>query len=131
MSHWTTIKTQVRDIAALKLAVEELRLKLLCSNGVPATARGWNGNEKQCDYAIQLPGKYDIAVTKQADNSYALDADFYDGSVVKVTGKNFGKLIQLYGVHKATLAARRNGLQVNRQALANGSVKLVLTGAKL
>lgn len=42
-----------------------------------------------------------------------------------------GKLCQLYGVHKATLAARKQGLAVRRVTAGNGSIKLVCTGRGL
>ena len=43
-------------------------------------------------------------------------------------GKNYGKLLQLYGVHKATIEARKKGLSVIRRQNVNGSIKLVLMG---
>ena len=43
-------------------------------------------------------------------------------------GSNFGKLLQLYAVHKATAEARKKGFSVLRQPQRNGSIKLVLLG---
>jgi hypothetical protein len=125
MSHFTTIKTQIKDIEALKLACGEMGLALLNN----ATARGYNENTRTGDYVIELNGPYDIAVNKQADGTYGLTTDWWAGHVEKEVGQNYGKLLQLYGVHKASLEARKKGLSVLRRQQQNGSIKLVLIGA--
>ena len=49
--------------------------------------------------------------------------------MAKEVGNKFGRLLQLYGVHKASREARRKGLSVLRQPQRNGSIKLILIGA--
>ena len=125
MSHFTTIKTQIRDIEALRRACTELGLSLLDK----AEARGYANQNKVGDHVIRLKGPYDIALTKSQDGSYELTTDWWDGHVEKEVGPNFGKLLQLYGVHKAILEARKKGLSVLRKAKQDGSIKLILIGA--
>ena len=125
MSHFTSIKTQIRDTQALHSACKEMGLTLLQN----AEARGFANQNKQGDYVIKLKGPYDIALTKSQDGSYELTTDWWDGHVEKEVGPNFGKLLQLYGVHKATLEARKKGLSVLRRAKQDGSIKLILMGA--
>jgi hypothetical protein len=48
--------------------------------------------------------------------------------VEKEVGQGYGKLLQLYGVHKATMEARKKGLSVLRRQKQDGSIKLVLMG---
>jgi hypothetical protein len=124
VSHFTEIKTQIKDIEALRLACGELGLSL-----VPNTeARGYYENKTKGDYVIKLKGPYDIALKKQADGTYGLTSDLWNGHVENEVGKGYGKLLQLYGVHKATLEARKKGLSVLRRPQQNGSIKLVLMG---
>jgi Protein of unknown function (DUF1257) len=124
MSHFTEIKTQIKDIDALRLACAELGLTLL-----PDTeARGYYENKTKGDFVIQLKGPYDIALNHQKDGTYGLTADLWQGHVEKEVGKGYGKLLQLYGVHKATLEAMKKGLSVLRRPQQNGSIKLVLMG---
>ena len=125
MSHFTSIKTQIRDTEALRLACKEMGFALLQN----AEARGFANRNKQGDYVIKLKGPYDIALTKSQDGSYELTTDWWHGHVEKEVGPNFGKLLQLYGVHKATLEARKKGLSVLRRAKQDGSIKLILIGA--
>ncbi len=124
MSHFTEIKTQIRDIGALDLTCQEMGLTLLQN----AEARGYYENKTRGDYVIQLKGPYDIALTKQADGTFGLTADLWQGHIEKEVGQGYGKLLQLYGLHKATMEARKKGLSVLRRPQQNGTIKLVLMG---
>ena len=68
---------------------------------------------------------------RQPDGTFGLTADLYAGHVENEVGPNYGKLLQLYGVHKATREARTKGLSVLRQNRKDGSIKLILLGATL
>ena len=124
MSHFTEIKTQIKDIEALRFACQELGLTLLQN----ADARGYYENQIKGDYVVQLKGPYDIALNKQPDGTFGLTADLWQGHVEKEVGQKYGKLLQLYGVHKATMEARKKGLSVLRRHQPNGAIKLVLMG---
>ena len=124
MSHFTTIQTQIKDIDALRSACKELGLEVLQN----ADARGFAENTIRGDYVIRLKGPYDVALKREGE-SYGLTTDWWNGYVEKEVGQNFGKLLQLYGVHKATMEARKRGLGVLRRAKQDGSIKLILLGA--
>jgi len=51
-------------------------------------------------------------LNKQPDGTFGLTADLWNGHVEKEVGQGYGKLLQLYGVHKATIEARKKGLSV-------------------
>ena len=122
MSHFTTIKTQIKDIEALRAACQELGLPLLQKTD----ARGFGGNKLAGDYTIQLKGPFDIAVQKQKDSSFGFTSDLWAGHVEKEVGKGYGRLLQLYAVHKATREARKKGHFVSRSTKQDGSIKLVI-----
>jgi hypothetical protein len=123
MSHFTTIKTQIKDIDALRAALREMGLALFPN----ADARGYSSNQTHGDFVIRLNGPYDIALTKQSDNSYGLITDWWSGHVEKEVGKNFGRLLQLYGIHKTMQEARKKGFSALRKTQADGSIKLILS----
>ena len=125
MSHFTTIKTQIKDMEALRSACKEMGLTVLQN----ANARGFADQKLKGEFVIQLKGPYDIAVQKRSDGSFGLTTDWWNGHVEKEVGTNFGKLLQLYGVHKATMEARKKGFGVLRRSKADGSIKLILLGA--
>lgn len=124
MSHFTTIATQIRDIEALRQACGELGFTL--RQGIEA--RGYGSTRHPGEHVIVLKGPYDIAVNRQPDGSYGLTTDWWDGHVEKEVGTNYGRLLQLYGVHKARIEAQRKGYTVHRQTLADGAIKLVIGG---
>ena len=122
MSHFTTIKTQIKDVEALRSAVNELGLQLLANTD----ARGYISNKTKGDYVIRLKGPYDVALNQQPDGTYGLTTDWWDGHVEREVGTNFGRLLQLYGVHKTSMEARKKGYSVLRNTQPNGSIKLIL-----
>lgn len=124
MSHFTTIQTQIRDLAALRDACRELGVELLENT----LARGYGSNHQPGTYVIRLRGPYDIALNPQQDGTFGLTCDWWDGHVEKEVGPNFGRLLQLYGVHKARMEAQRKGYTVRRQTLTDGAIKLTIGG---
>jgi hypothetical protein len=125
VSHFTTITTQVRDVAALRQAVQELGLELL----EHASARGYATNQLKGDYVVRLKGPYDIALNRNPDGTYGLTTDWWNGHVEREVGVSFGRLLQLYGVHKTMIEARKRGHFVRRHAQQDGSIKLMIGGA--
>ena len=124
MSHFTEIKTQIKDIEALRSTCQEMGLPLLQD----AEARGYYENKTKGEYVIQLKGPYDIAVNKQKDGTFGLTADLWQGHVEQEVGPGYGKLLQLYGVHKTIREARKKGHLVNRSQQRDGSIRLVIGG---
>lgn len=113
-------------LAGLELGNLELTVAAV---GEKVLARGYYGPRK-CDAVLKLKGDYDVALDRQTDGTFALSVDWYGGAAREV-GENFKKLLQLYGVHKATLEARRRGLTVTRQAGKGGAINLILQGGGL
>lgn len=129
MSHFTTIQTQIRDLEALADACAEMNLGFVAN----AQCRGYAGITRQAPHVIRLRGPYDIAVepAKENDGTYGLTTDWWDGHVENEVGKNYGRLLQNYGIHKTTREARLRGLRVNRRQEQDGSILLTLEGGNL
>ena len=116
------IKTQIKDIEALRSALGEMGLALFPD----VEARGYYESKLKGDFVIRLKGPYDVALNKQPDGAYGLTTDWWAGHVEKEVGKDFGRLLQLYGVHKTMLEAKRRGYSVVRKAQQDGAIKLTL-----
>jgi len=121
MSHFTTIKTQIRDTEALRAACSELGLELIQN----AEARGYYHQTTKGDYVIRLKGPYDVAANRQADGNFGLTTDWFNNHVAAEVGANYGRLVQLYGVHKATIEARKKGWTVQRKKVGD-NIKLTI-----
>ena len=129
MSHFTTIQTRVRDLAALGDACSELGVRLVTNT----ECRGFAGITRQAPNVIKLRGPYDIAVDPSAekDGSYGLTTDWWDGHVAEEVGAGFGRLLQSYGVHKTIREAALRGLRTTRKVEADGTILLTLEGGSL
>lgn len=128
MSHFVTIQTQIRDVAALEDACAELGVELLHD----AEARGYANQTRHGDLVIRLHGPYDIAANREGIETntesapYKLTTDWWGGHVEKEVGPNYGRLLQLYGVHKTMREASRKRLRVTRRQETDGSIRLTL-----
>jgi hypothetical protein len=126
MSHFTTIHTQIKDIDALRQACLELGLQVHAD----AEARGYGDTRQRGEFVIRLKGPYDVALHRQPDGTFGLSTDWWDGHVEKEVGPNYGRLLQLYGVHKTIREARKQGWSVLRRAQPNAHIKLTLLGVQ-
>lgn len=124
MSHFTTIQTQIRDVSALRAACQEMGFTVEAKT----QARGYGSNRIPGDLMIRLKGPYDIAVNQQQDGTFGLATDWWAGHVEREVGPNYGRLLQLYAVHKAQAEARRKGYTTRRLTLGDNSIKLVIGG---
>ena len=122
MSHFTDIDIEIRDRDALTAACAELGLSVAENT----TARGYGENLRRGEIVIRLNGPYDIAVNRAADGRWTLTADLWQGHVEREVGPQFGRLRQLYGVHRTLREARRLGLSARRSVLQDGTIRLAL-----
>jgi hypothetical protein len=128
VSHIVSIKTAITDIDAFKAVCAELGFKF--SNTM--TFRGWAGMEHPCDYCVKVPGeKWDIGLVKSKDGkSYEMRCDHFLFNNKNV-GQNCQRVTQMYGVHKATLEAKKKGHMVVRTLQPNGVIRLSITGRSM
>ncbi len=150
MSHIATIKTEIKDLEALKLACRELGLTFLENQ---KTCKFYPVQNKPplhpCDHAIAMPTHADKTMDMElglvktptgyniaADDLMLLSENCPDGQFwakhifgteVNPLGKKYGKLLQAYGVNKAILEARRKGYTATRKHV-NGSIQVCITG---
>ena len=116
MSHIVTIKTEVRDPAAIAAACRRMGL----AGARPWHRQGADVAPKLTGLIVQLPGwDYPAVIdTQTGDVRY----DNFSGSWGEQS--HLDRFMQLYAVEKAKIEARGKGYQVSEQALQDGSVKL-------
>jgi hypothetical protein len=130
MSHFTTIQTQIRDVDALEAACAELGVELLRDTA----ARGFANSTRHGELVVRLKGPYDIAANRpkgspEGNNEnapYELSTDWWDGHVEKEVGPNYGRLLQLYGVHQTMRLAHRRGLRATRTHETGDVIRVTL-----
>jgi hypothetical protein len=116
MSHVVTIRTEIRDAEALRLACRRLGLE----GPVLRTAKLFSA--EATGYCVGLPGWRYPVVCDVAAGTVAYDN--YNGRWGEQ--RELERLVQAYTVEKARLEARRAGHSVTEQALTDGSVRLTV-----
>jgi len=116
VSHIVTVKTEVRDVVAVRAACRRLGL----AEPTHGTVKLFSG--EATGLAVQLP-----------EWSYPVVCDAAKG---QIHYDNFGgrwgsqteldRFLQIYAVERAKLEARRRGHSVAEQALPDGSIKLTI-----
>ena len=116
MSHIVTIKTEVRDAAAVEAACSRLRL--------PSPVHGTHQlySSKATGLAVQLPKWRYPAVCELSTGQV-----HYDNFAGRWGNQHcLDAFLQSYAVEKAKIEARRRGHSVTEQSLDDGSIKLTV-----
>jgi len=116
LSHIVSIKTEVRDQAAVLAACQRLGLQ----QPVHQTTRLFSGAAS--GLCVQLPGwRYPIVCDLASGQ---VQFDNYGGHWGD--SQQLDRFLQAYAVEKAKIEARRQGHSISEQPLADGSIKLVI-----
>ena len=117
MSHVVSIKTEVRDHAAISAACRRLQLP------PPIAGTAQLFSVEVSGLIVRLP---DWAYPAVIDTTTGqVHYDNYNGAWGDQA--ELDRFIQIYSVEKARIEARKKGHQVTEQALADGSIKLTIT----
>ena len=128
MSHFTKVATKINDLVALRKALDQLGWKYKYSEqGVEV--RGWRGQTTKAEIAIDM-GKYDVGVVKQADGTYALEADWW--GVETTRGLKEEEVVKeinaKYAYQRVVAAVEEQGYTIDQNAVqADGTVKLTVS----
>ena len=114
MSHIVTIKTEIRDAAAIQAACLRLGLPL------PIQGKTKLFSDEAEGWAVQLPGwQYPVVCDTTAGTVH------YDNFAGRWgEQKHLDKFLQMYAVEKAKIEAHKKGHTVAEQQLPDGSIKL-------
>jgi hypothetical protein len=116
LSHIVTIKTEVRDKAAIQAACQRLQLPPLQEG----TFKLFSG--EATGIAVRLPDwRYPLICNT---TSGELHYDDYGGTWGNRA--HLDRFLQSYAVERAKIEARRQGHTVTEQSLADGSIKLTI-----
>ena len=107
MSHFTSVRTEIRDMEALKKALEAMNLRL--EHNIPC--RYYEGAPYR-ENVVRLPGPYDMALEMQANGAYNISADLYRGHVEKTIGRRGCNLMKEYSIQKLRIEAQKLGYKV-------------------
>jgi hypothetical protein len=147
MSHVVSLKTEFRDLKAVKAACAELGLVFKENQKTIRWFGRWvNDYDKDdaayklgidpklygtCDHAIEVPGSdYDVGLIRNATTGgYKLYFDFYSthgAAIQKAIGQNGERLLQSYAAAKLAMEANLKGYLVQRKSVGD-KIELTIT----
>jgi hypothetical protein len=116
LSHIVTIKTEVRDHAAVSAACRRLNL------APPIFGTGQLFSDQVAGLIVRLHDwTYPVVIDTGTGQ---VRFDNYEGAWGDQA--QLDRFLQIYAVEKARIEARKKGHQVTEQALADGSIKLTI-----
>ena len=121
MSHFTTIKTEIRDLNMLKKALNSLSYKEIKENDI---VRGYMGNKQNADLVIKNTNGYDIGFVNEA-GVYNIVADFWG---VKLNQDEFtNKVVQRYSYEIIKDQSAIQGFSISEESVQkDGTIKIVV-----
>ncbi|HZG40599.1 MAG TPA: DUF1257 domain-containing protein [Nodosilinea sp.] len=125
MSHFSQIKTKIRNLDSLKLALNDLGTDWKAG---PCDVRGYQGTTQTADVVIAQENGYDIGFRRNAETSdYELVADLqYWQQPLSVEGF-LSRVTQRYAYNTVMTETARQGFQLaEEQVREDGSVRLVV-----
>lgn len=125
MSHWSTTRTQFKNLDTLQAAAKELGLTWTNVSEASMVYRRFKG----AIGVLTNGSTVNIPVTKDDDGNLLLHADWYTGETGRIVGREFAKLRQLYGVHAVEMKARQRGLTVQRSTVGS-KINITLGGMR-
>jgi hypothetical protein len=119
MSHFTRIRTQLRDIKTVKRALEDLDYTV-----ETGTIRGYGGQQDRADLVVKTDTKYDIGF-RQEGQEVVMVADFWG---LRVDRKAFlDQVSQRYAYLTIMDQAETQGWQMmTEEVQPDGSIRLVM-----
>ena len=126
MSHFSTIKTQIREIKSLTKALNQLGYT---TNQEQNSIKGYNGQYTTVDLSLDLPSNTKVGFKWDKDaNAYELVTDLQLWNLDIPVERFISKVTQLYAYHTIISKTKNDGYQLVEQKNKNdGSIELVLT----
>lgn len=123
MSHFSQIKTQIRNLASLQAALTELGIDWKPG---PRIVRGYRGQTRNAEITIEQDNGYDIGFSRNG-NEYELVADLqYWQQNLSVDGF-LRQVTQRYAYHTVVQETARQGFQIaEQQKNEDGSIRLLV-----
>lgn len=123
MSHFSNIKTQIRNLSSLKTSLSELGIDW--KEG-PATIKGYQGQTRNAEVVINQDNNYDIGFSWNGQE-YELVADLQYWQQPWTVEGFLRRVTQGYAFHTVVNESAKQGFQVTEQQKnEDGSIRLVV-----
>ena len=118
MSHFTSVKTKIRDLVCLKRALKDLNYTFTeAEEGQTVTVKGYPGDTMEALLSIHASRTYDIGVQLTTEGTFEFVADWWGVETTRgVDEETFIKaLTQRYSYHKVLEEVRKKGYTIEQE----------------
>jgi hypothetical protein len=123
MSHFSNIKTKIRNLTSLKAALQGMDIEW--KEG-PSPVRGYQGQTQTAAVVIEQPNAYDIGFSWNGQE-YEMVADLQYWQQPLTVDGFLSRLTQGYALHTILNETEKQGFQVSEQQKnEDGSIRLVV-----
>ncbi|MCT7963717.1 DUF1257 domain-containing protein [Laspinema sp. D1] len=123
MSHFSQIKTQIRNLTSLQSALTELGIDWKSG---PTEVRGYKGLTHDAEVAIAQENGYDIGFAWNGEE-YSLVADLQYWQQPWTVNRFLNEVTQRYAFHTVVNETAKQGFQIaEQQKNEDGSIRVVL-----
>jgi len=123
MSHFSSIKTQIRDLNALKKALSDLEVDWKAG---PHPVRGYQGDTRTAEVVIEQDNGYDVGFGWNGQE-YELVADLQYWKQPLTVNRFLSQVTQKYAINTVLSTTADQGFQVSEQVNnQDGTVRLVV-----
>ncbi|NJM57846.1 MAG: DUF1257 domain-containing protein [Synechococcales cyanobacterium RU_4_20] len=123
MSHFSTIKTQIRNLKSLQSALSELGIDWKAG---PHPVRGYQGQTQTAQVVIEQENGYDVGFSWNGQ-SYELVSDLQYWQQPLTVNRFLSQVTQRYALNTVLEETTQQGFQVaEQQKNQDGSIRLVL-----
>ncbi len=123
MSHFSNIKTQIRNLTSLKAALSDIGIDWKAG---PSSVRGYQGQTRIAEVVIEQENNYDIGFSWNGQE-YELVADLQYWQQPLTVDSFLKRVTQGYAFHTVINESSKQGFQVTEQQKnEDGSIRLVV-----
>ena len=121
MSHFTRIKTKLRNLVLLERALRDLGYEPTAGN---VRVRGWHGESRRADLVVPMANHYDFGFRLVGDELVMMADEWgFRDNLTEI----LGQITQRYAYHVCREQAEAQGFQVvGTETQADGSIRLVV-----
>lgn len=123
MSHFSNIKTKIRNLDSLKVALNDMGIDWKEGS---EPIRGYQGQTRQAEVVVQQDNNYDFGFSWNG-NEYELVADLQYWQQPLTVDGFLRKVTQRYAYHTVLEETTKQGFEISEQQKnEDGSIRLVL-----